>query len=101
MKPPNPPPPPPRYYLCPTGKGGGNSGTLERRALDGCPVWGFTEGSAMNFRPHMQPGDILLFTARGTGRFQRVGVVKEWRDDLDSAVSGQFWAPMEGLYKLN
>jgi hypothetical protein len=61
----------PSYYLCPTGKGE-NSTTLVRRVLEGCPVWGFTEGNRVNFRRHMQPGDILLFTAPGTGVF------KEW-----------------------
>ena len=88
------PPPIPSYFLCPTGKGD-NSSTLERQVLDGCPLWGFTEGSAKRFRPHIKPGDVLVFGAPGTGRFNRVGVVKEWRDDLESAVSGRFWAPMD------
>jgi hypothetical protein len=68
------PPRIPSYFMCPTGKGD-NSSTLDRRVLDGCPVWGFTEGSAKRFRSHMRPGDVLIFGKPGTGLFDRVGVV--------------------------
>lgn len=87
-------PPLPSIFLCPTGTGD-NSNTLDKQVLKGCPVWGFTEGSAKRYiRRHMKPGDVLLFSKPGTGLFDRVGVVKEWRDDPDSAEGSHFWAPM-------
>ena len=81
------------YFLCPTGAGS-NSDTLTKPILEGCPVWGFCSGSAKNFRQHVRSGDVFLFTAPSTGRFNRVGVVREWREDPTASVSSQFWAPM-------
>ena len=61
------------FFLCPTGPAGLNDHTLERHTLDGCPLWGFLEGIAKNFRKVIKPGDVFLFTTAGAENAKSFG----------------------------
>ncbi|KAK3271738.1 hypothetical protein CYMTET_19936 [Cymbomonas tetramitiformis] len=78
-----------RLFLIPTGPPRKNDWTLDD-AIPWLhyPVWGFSEGKAGMFR-RMKPNDLLLMTAAGTNKFNRLAVI--CKTFTDAEVGDTIW----------
>ena len=60
-------------------------------ALGGKYLWGFTTGLYSRIFAKIEPGDILLFTSRGTGEFSRIGLVHRTRMAASTQECDTIW----------
>ena len=83
-----------RLFLIPSGPPGVNDHTLyEPVPALKSHTWGFCEGLYKRIFLHVRPGDVLLFTSAGSGKFNLVGEVTECRV-VSKAESDKFWRRM-------
>lgn len=84
-----------QLFMVPTGILGYNDHTLEDIVPQvGTYLWGFAQGLYSRIFSHIRAGDILLFTSCGTGKFNRVGIVKEKRV-VNQGECDKFWSRMD------
>ena len=83
-----------RLFLIPSGPPGVNDHTLHEPVPDlKSHLWGFCEGLYTRIFLHIRPGDVLLFTTAGSGRFNLVAEVRECKV-VSKAQSDKFWSRM-------
>jgi len=81
-------------FLIPTGLEGVNDHTLTEIVPKlGSYLWGFALGLYSRIFIHMKPGDRMLFTSSGSGKFNLIGVVGETRV-VSQAECDEFWSRM-------